>query len=118
MSREADLPGNRIVLIATVSVLMALVACSSGSDGDTARVESSEQVEGSEQDDAPSIPEPFEGDVEEFYRVPDPLPDGEPGDLIRIQPLETDSGEEGTRIMYLSEDRTGAPRAVTGTVHH
>jgi uncharacterized protein (TIGR02118 family) len=61
---------------------------------------------------------------EEFYTPPDPLPPGQPGDLIRTEPsrlaLEP-SGQlgayvgTGTRIMYRSTDAQGNPVAVTGT---
>jgi Secretory lipase len=60
----------------------------------------------------------------EFYTPPDPLPPGQPGDLIRTAPsrlvLEP-SGQlgaivaTGTRIMYRSTDARGNPIAVTGT---
>lgn len=60
----------------------------------------------------------------EFYTPPDPLPAGQPGDLIRTEPsrlvLEP-SGElgayvaTGTRIMYRSTDARGNPTAITGT---
>ncbi|MCW2688788.1 MAG: triacylglycerol lipase [Mycobacterium sp.] len=60
----------------------------------------------------------------EFYTPPDPLPPGQPGDLIRTEPsrlvLEP-SGQlgaiiaTGTRIMYRSTDARGNPNAVTGT---
>lgn len=60
----------------------------------------------------------------EFYTPPDPLPPGQPGDLIRTEPsrlvLEP-SGQlgaimaTGTRIMYRSKDTHGNPIAVTGT---
>lgn len=66
--------------------------------------------------DAPAIPEPFEGDDDAFYEVPDPLPEGEVGDLLRIQPIDAADGEIAVRIMYLSEDRTGTRRAATGTI--
>ena len=59
-----------------------------------------------------------------FYTPPDPLPAGNPGDLIRTEPsrlvLEP-SGQlgsfvgTGTRIMYRSTDAQGQPVAVTGT---
>jgi Secretory lipase len=61
---------------------------------------------------------------EAFYTPPDPLPPGQPGDLIRTEPsrlvLEP-SGQlgafvgSGTRIMYRSNDAQGHPVAVTGT---
>lgn len=60
----------------------------------------------------------------EFYTPPQPLPAGQPGDLIRTEPsrlvLEP-SGQlghfvgTGTRIMYRSTDAQGHPVAVTGT---
>lgn len=60
----------------------------------------------------------------EFYTPPDPLPLGQPGDLIRTEPsrlvLEP-SGQlgafmgTGTRMMYRSSDAQGKPVAVTGT---
>jgi hypothetical protein len=59
-----------------------------------------------------------------FYTPPDPLPPGQPGDVIRSEPsrlvLEP-SGQLGaifadaTRIMYRSSDSRGEPMAVTGT---
>ena len=65
-----------------------------------------------------------EGQYEEFYTPPDPLPAGVPGDLIRTEPsrlvLEP-SGQlgafvaTGIRIMYRSTDARGNPNAVTGT---
>src|SRR5690606_37390416 len=58
---------------------------------------------------------PFEGD--DFYEVPDPLPEGEPGTLIRYEPLNGGGGDEGPatfRMMYLSESVAGDPIAVTG----
>jgi hypothetical protein len=63
-------------------------------------------------------------EYEQFYTPPDPLPPGQPGDLIRTEPsrlaLEP-SGQlgafvgTGTRIMYRSTDAQGKPVAVTGT---
>lgn len=60
----------------------------------------------------------------EFYNPPDPLPLGQPGNLIRFEPsrlvLEP-SGElgafvaTGTRIMYRSTDARGNPNVITGT---
>ena len=64
------------------------------------------------------VPEEFTGSVEDFYVAPDPLPPGEPGDLIRIQPVDASAGEAGLRIMYHSTDAEGDDRAVTGVVYH
>ncbi|MGJ6123865.1 lipase family protein [Mycolicibacterium sp. Y3] len=61
---------------------------------------------------------------EQFYTPPEPLPPGQPGDILRTEPsrlvLEP-SGQlgsfvgVGTRIMYRSTDARGIPVAVTGT---
>jgi hypothetical protein len=73
-----------------------------------------------------ALPEAHADDSQyyEFYTPPEPLPPGQPGDLIRTEPsrlvLEP-SGQlgsfvgTGTRIMYRSTDATGRPVAVTGT---
>lgn len=117
------------MLLTIFIVLGGLVACSADSETDSSPASGSgiseEGQEGSgpgsssaEGLEDPAVPEPFEGDVDAFYRLPDPLPDGEPGDLIRIQPMEASGGETAMRVMYLSEDRTGQPRAVTGTIFH
>lgn len=50
-----------------------------------------------------------------FYVVPNPLPDGNPGDVIRYEP-STVNNAHATRIMYLSKDAKDNPMAVTGTV--
>lgn len=64
---------------------------------------------------AESSPVPwFDGSVDEFYVVPAPLPAGEPGELIRVQPISTDATATTVRIMYHSTDGAGRDRAVTG----
>ncbi|MBE3002303.1 hypothetical protein IDM40_26910 [Nocardiopsis sp. HNM0947] len=60
----------------------------------------------------------------EFYVPPEPLPEGEPGDVIRAEPYEAKVDPLGIgtfpadtwRVMYLSTDALGEPMAVTGTV--
>ena len=63
-----------------------------------------------------SAPEIFTGTDEDFYRVPDPLPPGEPGDLIRVQDLGEADARANLRIMYHSRDAQDRDRAVTGLV--
>ena len=55
-----------------------------------------------------------EGDA--FYVSPDPLPDGNPGDLIRSREIPGPNGAKGWTIMYLSRSANDQPIAVTGTV--
>ncbi len=61
-----------------------------------------------------TIPERFTGTVDEFYVVPQPLPPGEPGALIRVQDVSADGGFTTVRIMYHSRDAQDRDRAVTG----
>jgi len=61
-----------------------------------------------------AVPDRFPGTVEEFYVVPDPLPPGAPGDLIRVQDMSTGNGFTTVRIMYHSRDAQDRDRAVTG----
>ena len=106
----------------TVAVLAA-AACSSGGDGSDGSDGSDGPDAGSPAGaDTPAAPgevESFTGPVDAFYAVPDPLPAGEPGELIRTMPLDAAGpGEVGLRIMYHSTDAEGDDRAVTGVVYH
>lgn len=56
----------------------------------------------------------FEGSVDDFYVVPDPLPAGEPGELIRVQEVSSTATDVTVRIMYHSRDGLNRDRAVTG----
>lgn len=66
--------------------------------------------------EAVSVPVRFA--AEDFYTPPDPLPHGQPGDIIRSEPASTALAALGsaTRIMYRSTDTYGKPIAVTGMV--
>lgn len=125
-SRPTPEPRWRWLPILVAVLLVALTACAGGGssesegDGPTTVAESGSTIidGGSDGADPPALPEPFDGDEAAFYEVPDPLPDGKPGDLLRLQPIDADAGEVGWRIMYRTEDRTGRARAATGTVFH
>ncbi len=65
-----------------------------------------------------------EDEYTQFYTPPNPLPPGQPGDLIRSEPsrlvLEPSGSTgtipaTGTRVMYRSTDGRGNPDVVTGT---
>jgi len=53
-----------------------------------------------------------------FYTPPDPLPQGRPGDIIRMEPLDAPvpAGGSGYRVLYLSERTDGTPVASSGMV--
>lgn len=67
---------------------------------------------------APAEPEQYEGSDEDFYVVPDPLPAGEPGQLIRVQDLGEEGSQHTVRVMYHSRDASDADRAVTGIISY
>jgi pimeloyl-ACP methyl ester carboxylesterase len=58
----------------------------------------------------------FTGTVDAFYEVPDPLPRGRPGELIRVQALSRTPDQVSLRVMYHSRDAQDRDRAVTGVV--
>lgn len=61
-------------------------------------------------------PAPFTGP--DFYAVPDPLPEGRPGDLIRYQAVDAPTLQHATvwRVMYHSRSLRDADIAVTGLI--
>jgi pimeloyl-ACP methyl ester carboxylesterase len=98
-----------------VLVAAALVGACAGSGSEGSEDASPPNgAAGGEEAAAPDL-EVFEGD--DFYAVPNPLPDGEHGDLIRYEVIDEVAVEGATRyrIMYLSESVPGDPIAVTGT---
>lgn len=58
----------------------------------------------------------FEGAVGDFYVVPEQLPDGDVGTLVRVQTISSSETSTTLRIMYLSRDRNEQVRAVTGRI--
>lgn len=54
----------------------------------------------------------------EFYTPPDPLPAGEPGMIIRSEPLTANvpEGAQAWRVLYLSQGADGQPAAVSGII--
>jgi fermentation-respiration switch protein FrsA (DUF1100 family) len=115
-------PRRRTTLALALGLVGTLVAaaCSGGSggsgDADDAGDESAGPAAGSQVADSDTTLEPFDGG--DFYAVPDPLPEGAPGDLIRYEPIDDSPvvGAAAWRVMYLSESVEGDPIAVTGTV--
>jgi len=61
--------------------------------------------------------ERFQAELAPFYTPPEPLPTGEPGRLIRVEPLmAAPSGSRGWRILYHSQDINGHDVPVSGMV--
>lgn len=90
-----------------------VAACSGGgrSDDEPAAPDAAAAVA------AAVTPEEFGGGGD-FYAVPDPLPDGEHGTLVRFQAVDdvAVAGAAAWRVMYLSTSLGGEPIVVTGTV--
>jgi alpha-beta hydrolase superfamily lysophospholipase len=59
----------------------------------------------------------FQTDLAPFYTPPEPLPPGQPGDLIRVEGLTpAPAGATAWRILYRSQDMHGNGIAVSGMV--
>lgn len=52
----------------------------------------------------------------DFYDVPDPLPPGEPGTLMRLQPLQDNEVARVYRVLYHSTSVDSSDVAVSGTI--
>lgn len=104
------------------AVLLLVTGCSGDEptadaepDSEAPETEASSDTETSGEEEAAEV-EVFDGSVEDFYVVPDPLPADEPGDLIRTQEVGEVDGRTTVRVMYHSQDASGRDRAVTGIV--
>jgi pimeloyl-ACP methyl ester carboxylesterase len=98
-------------VVALLAVCVTVASCVPGLGGGQDRPRADDRP-------PPGRPLPAEFDGEDFYAVPDPLPRGRHGTLIRYQRVDDPPvvGGTRTRIMYLSETVAGDPVAVTGTV--
>ena len=106
-------PGRLTAVLATTVMVLGAGACS-GSDTDTASP--SEKTTTTVGAPAPFTEAAFTGSDEEFYLPPDPLPEGEPGELIRVMDLGESDGTATLKVMYHSRDAEDRDRAVTGLV--
>jgi pimeloyl-ACP methyl ester carboxylesterase len=114
--------GLTLGALLTVSSLLALGACSSDPSGPAATTAGTEPEATAPSGSGPAgsrtPPEQFSGSLEEFYEVPDPLVEGDPGQLIRVQDLGESDGYRHLRVMYHSRDAQDQDRAVTGIVSY
>ncbi len=114
---------RRLSFVAVVLTLTSVVAaCSSDAGADdagptTTVADRSASTSTSTSTTTAPEAEVVTGDAD-FYAVPDPLPAGDHGSLIRYQELTPTVVDGATtyRIMYRSESLEGDPIAVTGTV--
>lgn len=105
--------------VAAACLVLSLASCSGSSesgaaapkDGDAASTTTTTAT----MTESPTA-EAYDGDAKGFYDVPDPLPAGPHGTLIRYEQVEEPSfaGATTYKIMYLSESVGGDPIAVTG----
>jgi pimeloyl-ACP methyl ester carboxylesterase len=111
-------PIRRLSLILLTCVALIAAACSDSGDTDdrASGADDPTTTTTTTPEGPPAEPEQFTGTVDEFYVVPEPLPPGEPGDLIRMQPVKAEAGHTTLRIMYHSRDAQDQDRAVTGIV--
>ena len=107
---------RRTTLLATVVAAALLASCSSDDTSDDAD-SGDDGTTTTAAEEAPEV-EQFTGSVDDFYVVPDPLPEGEPGELIRTMVVDESNGATTLRIMYHSRDAQDRDRAVTGTLRY
>lgn len=109
-----------VVLVTLLAVTMISTACSSSETGSKGRAGTSSATTGGVStttgQQAATPPEPFSGTDKEFYVPPDPLPEGKPGDLIRVKRLAETNGQVTVKVMYHSRDAQDRDRPVTGLV--
>ena len=98
-------------------IMIAFIGISACSSRDKASPTTTAPVDATSTTTGPIVVEHFESDESGFYDLPNPLPKGNHGDLIRVQPIAgAPQGAKWQRIMYLSESVAGSPIAVTGVV--
>lgn len=100
---------------ALVALLLAGSACAGG---DAEAEPPSSTTTEAPATTAPAPPESWTGPLDGFYEVPDPLPAGEPGQLIRAMEVASTPTTRTVRVMYHSRDAQDRDRAVTGIVTH
>ncbi len=105
---------RRVVVLSLLAVAALVAGCSDDGGGDAASDASTTTATPTT---AAATPARFDGSLEDFYVVPDPLPDGEPGDVVRIMPIDAPAGTTGLRMMYLTSDVNDELRVATGTVY-
>ncbi len=107
---------QRQALAVAASLLLLAASCSSGSTTSSSAPTSSAAAPTTA---APSSePEAYTGSDADFYKVPSPLTKGAPGQLIRVQKLDTLGTAHVVRVMYHSRDGEQRDRAVTGIISY
>lgn len=108
---------ERLRALCVVAALLVGAAACTSDDGSSAASSSTSTTEAATTTTAePTVEELAPDDVDAFYVAPDPIPEGEHGDLVRFQVVEPSAVDGATtyRIMYLSESVAGDPIVVTG----
>ncbi|MGI8709543.1 MAG: lipase family protein [Acidimicrobiales bacterium] len=117
-------PRHRVLGPAMAAIVVLLASCSGGgsdpSAGSPGTTEASAATTATPATIAEEAkpPETYTGSVEDFYKVPEPLVKGEPGQLIRVQDLGDKGALHTVRVMYHSRDAEDRDRAVTGVVSY
>ncbi len=117
---------QRRFLVSLVVVGLLLAGCGGSDDGDEpagaaptteAPTDDGTGSGATTTEAAAAAPEEVDADAD-LFAVPDPLPAGQHGDLLRYQVVEPSAVEGATtyRVMYLSESLQGDPIPVTGMV--
>jgi alpha-beta hydrolase superfamily lysophospholipase len=103
--------GTRAPAGLVLLLVLVLTACTD-LPADSTNIDASDPDDPAAQ--APQLPPPGPG--EDFYSLPDELPEGEPGTLLRLEQLSTPAGINGWRVLYHSRAVDGRDIAVSGLV--
>ncbi|HWJ97925.1 MAG TPA: lipase family protein [Acidimicrobiales bacterium] len=107
-------------LLGPIAAVLLLAACAGSSDATSGAGRETAPTGSATTEPKTSAPGPehYDGTDDDFYVVPDPLPKGEPGQLIRVQDLGEEDGQHTVRVMYHSRDAEDRDRAVTGIISY
>ncbi|MFN8017515.1 MAG: prolyl oligopeptidase family serine peptidase [Acidimicrobiales bacterium] len=100
-----------------VAAALLLAGCSSGA-GSSGSASTPSTTRSTASTTATSGPAELQLDGH-TYRVPDPLPKGDPGQLIAtrdVEPTDALAGARRTQLLYHSKDHAGHDRAVSGVL--
>ncbi|HEX2180578.1 MAG TPA: lipase family protein [Actinomycetota bacterium] len=103
--------GTRLRAGLIVLLVLTLTACTAPPT-DSSGPEATDRNDAAVQ--APQLPPPGAG--EDFYSLPEKLPEGEPGRLLRLEELSTPAGINGWRVLYHSRAVDGRDIAVSGLI--
>lgn len=103
---------RRVAALALLALTLVTTSCGQGGDGDQAEASGPTTTAG------PALPAGIEPgpDGDELFVPPDPLPAGEPGDIVWARAFPAIEDTTGYRVLFHSTSVDGEDIAVSGTI--